>query len=160
MAKTEALEWNSFFKGEIKAKHNAKSGRTYLLKAVEIGAIATVLGLTLAHTVPILATTLVGAKITVTSAVTSGNAVAVMASVASDPTFQAQIANATKPIKDVIFGFANEIYFVFMAWGALEALIGKPQQGFSRMKTATGAYILLYWVPWIVKQVGRVAQPF
>ena len=84
------------------------------------------------------------------------NADAALAAGVNPANFETTLAEATQPIKDIIFGFAHEIYFVFMAWGALEALIGKPQQGFTRMKIATASYVLLYWVPWIVETVNGV----
>jgi hypothetical protein len=69
--------------------------------------------------------------------------------------FADQLRKATKPIRDVIFAFGHEIYFVMMAWGGIEALIGKTQQGFTRMKASTAAYVVLYWVPWIVETVNK-----
>lgn len=144
MAKTQALEWKAFMQGDIRGKvaTRVEATRTIapaLASAVITGGLFLLKATALAHAAPVVAPV----------------AVAAMA-MAGPIDFASQLALATKPIKDVIFGFAHEIYFVFMAWGALEALIGKPQQGFSRMKISTGAYILLFWVPWIVDQVNKV----
>ncbi len=150
MAKTQALDWKAFMSGEIREKGaavpadpvKAEAPRAIapaLASAVLTGGLILLKTSALVHAAPVAAPV----------------AVAAMA-MAGPADFATQLAAATKPVKDVIFGFAHEIYFVFMAWGALEALIGKPQQGFSRMKVSTGAYILLFWVPWIVDQVNKV----
>jgi hypothetical protein len=81
------------------------------------------------------------------------DAVYVMAGAAGDD-FTSQLDKALAPIKRIIYGFAHEIYFVMMSWGGVEALIGRTQQGFQRMKGATAAYIVLFWVPWICRQVS------
>jgi|SRR5690625_323719 len=130
--KTEVLDWRAFFDGEIVTKGDALPPKPTGKKSA-------------------IALASAGVATALHSAKAPSEAITAMS-----PSFEQSISAATKPIKDIIFGFAGEIYFVFMAWGALEALIGKPQQGFARMKVATGAYILLYWVPWIVKQVNLV----
>jgi hypothetical protein len=140
MAKVQALKWNEFFAGSVVPKQEQNQHVKKALVLLSAGAALTVSGVLLAHGVHV-----------------SPDAITAFAhSAASDPSFQAQLAQATKPIRDLINGFAHEIYFVFMSWGALEAMIGKPQQGFTRMKTATFAYVLLFWVPWIVDKVSLV----
>jgi hypothetical protein len=137
MAKTQALEWNSFMAGEIKPKFVSPDKKT-IEKFMTIATIVVIESI-LIHTIPVLAGS--GKSIT---------------AIAMAPDFQGQLANATAPIHKLINGFAHEIYGVFMAWGAIEAMIGKTQQGFTRMKVATLGYVLLFWVPWIVDTVNGV----
>lgn len=129
MAKIKTLEWKPFFAGELIEKNKRSVDWSKIITVVSVSAAGVTLGL---------------------------NADAALAAGVNPANFETTLAQATQPIKDIIFGFAHEIYFVFMAWGALEALIGKPQQGFTRMKIATAAYVLLYWVPWIVETVNGV----
>ncbi len=129
MAKTKVIEWKPFFSGEIIEKSNRTFDWSKIITVVTVTGAGVVLGL---------------------------NTDFVMAAETATTDFQTSLSQATQPIKDIITGFAHEIYFVFMSWGALEALIGKPQQGFTRMKIATASYILLYWVPWIVETVNGV----
>jgi hypothetical protein len=135
--KTVALEWGAFMSGKVVEKKHVVKRNFNADTALKVAGVVTA-AVMVVHGAPVFASP---------DAITT---------IATDPSFQAQISAATKPIKDVIFGFAGEVYFVFMAWGALEALIGKPQQGFTRMKTATAAYILLYWIPTIVQMVNKV----
>lgn len=155
--KTVALEWGAFMRGEVvekRIKPEAVVEKPNIIPALTSAALTT----------GILALKIAAAAHVVSAAPVAIPAMAVASAAVSmatgTPDFSAQLSAATRPIKDIIFGFAGEIYFVFMAWGALEALIGKPAQGFSRMKIATGAYILLYWVPWIVDQVNKVRPGF
>jgi hypothetical protein len=148
MTKTVALEWGAFMGGKVIEKGAAEKRAKVASTALKVVAAAAV-GVIAANSIVALIPAAHAAY--VVHGATSA-AVAVPAIAAAAPDFSA----ATKPIKDIIFGAAHEIYFVFMAWGALEALIGKAQQGFTRMKVATGAYILLYWVPWIVDAVNKV----
>jgi hypothetical protein len=134
MTKTVTLDWKTFMNG---SPAEVSKRRFNVHTALKIAGMVTVITVCISHG----------------TVFASPDSIVTMA---GDPSFQAQLSEATKPIKDVIFGFANEIYFVFMAWGAIEALIGKPQQGFMRMKTSTAAYILLYWVPTIVSMVNKV----
>ncbi|GIP38617.1 hypothetical protein J31TS4_18970 [Paenibacillus sp. J31TS4] len=141
MAKIQTLDWQAFMAGKVEVKKGTRPA-AFNGKAVAAAGAATI-ALCISHVVP----------------VSAHEAITAMAAVAPDASFTEQLSVATKPIKDVLFGFAHEIYFFFMAWGALEALISKPQQGFTRMKVSTAAYILLYWVPWIVDQVNKVIPP-
>lgn len=135
MAQTKAVRWNEFFDGQIIDKEPKKVGPG--TKA----AVAVIVGLTLAHAgFPMHH---VGAE-------------AIPAMAQAD--FGTNLHTALAPIHKLIKGFAHEIYAVFMAWGAIEVMIGKTQQGFSRMKTATLGYILLYWVPLIIDMVNS-ARP-
>jgi hypothetical protein len=129
VAKIKTLEWKPFFVGEIVEKTKRNVDWSKIITVVSVSAAGVMLGV---------------------------NADAALAAGVNPANFETTLAEATQPIKDIIFGFAHEIYFVFMAWGALEALIGKPQQGFTRMKIATASYVLLYWVPWIVQTVNGV----
>lgn len=140
--KTVALEWNEFFKGKVVEKEAYQTPKSSV--AIRAAAIA-IVAIAISHQ-------FVGAEPASTMTTVPIEAVAVVANTTVGPDF----SSATKPIKDIIFGAAHEIYFVFMAWGALEAMIGQAQSGFNRMKVATGAYILLFWVPWIVDQVNKV----
>lgn len=135
MAKTQVMEWKAFMAGNAVEKSSKSNRKFNVDTALKIAGVATVALAVATHGMPAFA----------------NEAVTAMA-----PSFQHQLSAATAPIKDIIFGFAHEIYFVFMAWGAMEALIGKPQQGFMRMKTSTAAYVLLYWVPTIVNMVNGV----
>lgn len=136
MAKVQTLDWGAFMCGEIKEKAPMLARMNKALMALG----GTAFALSFVH------------------GIAFADPAAAVPAMGIDPSFQQAISTATKPIKDIIFGFAHEIYFVFMSWGAIEALIGKPQQGFSRMKISTGAYVLLFWVPWIVDQVNK-ARP-
>lgn len=131
VAKTKAVEWKAFMQGKVVDKEPGKKWGT----ATKIAAVVLV-GITAGDMIHPM---LVGAE-----------AVPVMAG----PDFQGQLHSALKPIHDLIKGFAHEIYAVFMAWGAIECIIGKTQQGFTRMKTATLGYVLLYWVPTIIDLVN------
>lgn len=71
--------------------------------------------------------------------------------------FAAQLRIATKPIRDIITAFGHEIYGIFMLWAAIEMGIGKFQQGVSRMKSSTVAYIVLVWTPWIIETITKSA---
>jgi hypothetical protein len=137
MAKVEALNWKSFMKGEIELKIPKPSMKP-IEKYFMITTIIVVETIIL-NTVPVFAG--------------SGKTVATLA---MTPDFTAKLSAATAPIHSLIKGFAHEIYGVFMSWGAIEAMIGKPQQGFTRMKVATLGYVLLFWVPWIVDAVNGV----
>jgi hypothetical protein len=144
MAKTVTYDFKSFCHGKLVEKQEEKKNKLTL----NINTVSKVTSVVL-----------IGISVLngdISTAFASSNSITAMV----DPNFQDTLSKATKPIKDIIFGFAHEVYFVFMAWGALEALIGKPQQGFTRMKIATGAYILLFWVPWIVDQVNKVRPSF
>lgn len=153
MAKTVALEWCAFMGGKVVEKGAAEKRAKIASTALKVVAVAAV-GVIAANSIAALIPAAHAAYVVhgATSAAVAVPAMAHVATAAAAPDFSV----ATKPIKDIIFGAAHEIYFVFMAWGALEALIGKAQQGFTRMKVATGAYILLYWVPWIVDAVNKV----
>ena len=129
VAKIKTLEWKPFFDGNIVEKSKRNNALPKWLTIASVTGAGIVLGI---------------------------NANAALAAGVNPANFESTLSAATQPIKDIIFGFAHEIYFVFMAWGAIEALIGKPQQGFTRMKVATASYILLYWVPWIVETVNGV----
>lgn len=129
VAKIKTLEWKPFFAGNIVEKNTRNVALPKWLTIATVTGAGIVLG--------------INADAALAAGVTSAN-------------FESTLSAATQPIKDIIFGFAHEIYFVFMAWGAIEALIGKPQQGFTRMKIATASYVLLYWVPWIVETVNGV----
>lgn len=129
MAKTKVIEWKPFFAGEVIDKSKRPVDWSKFVTVATVTGAGIVLG--------------INADMALAAGVDTAN-------------FETTLAEATKPIKDILFGFAHEIYFVFMAWGAIEALIGKPQQGFTRMKIATASYILLYWVPWIVEAVNGV----
>lgn len=133
--KIEALEWKAFMGGTVKPKEESKA--PVRLNSTAIAAVV-IAGITLAQSVGF------------------AEPAAVPAMAASEVPFQQALSTATKPIKDLIYGAGHEIYGVFMAWGAIEVMIGKPAQGFTRMKTATLAYILLWWVPWIVNQADMV----
>jgi hypothetical protein len=127
--KIKVLEWKPFFVGEVVEKNKREIDWSKIIK------LTSITGATIALAI---------------------NSDAALAAGVTPANFESSLASATQPIKDIIFGFAHEIYFVFMAWGAIEALIGKPQQGFTRMKIATASYVLLYWVPWIVETVNGV----
>jgi hypothetical protein len=129
VAKTKVIEWKAFFAGEVLEKTESKTNWSKYAKVAAVTTAGLVIGLSSDQ---------------------------VLAAGISTNEFQASLSEATQPIRDIITGFAHEIYFVFMSWGALEALIGKPQQGFTRMKIATAGYVLLYWVPWIVDAVNGV----
>lgn len=143
MAKTVVLEWGAFMGGKVVEKDLVEKRLKIANTALKVAAI-TAVGVVMINSV--------AALLPAVHAAYAVHGVTVPAMAAAGPDFSA----ATKPIKDIIFGAAHEIYFIFMSWGALEALIGKAQQGFTRMKVATGAYILLYWVPWIVDAVNKV----
>jgi hypothetical protein len=136
--KIEALEWNSFMSGKVKPKLEISTSKTLVKKVVMITTFIAVESILL-HTIPVLAG--------------SPNSIAAMA---TTPDFQMKLSQATAPIRSLINGFAHEIYGVFMAWGAIEVMIGKSQQGFTRIKVATLGYVLLFWVPWIVDTVNGV----
>lgn len=146
MAKTEMIGWNAFMKGEIPEKK--KTMTQQVVKTAAMTSVAICITHAIPVALPFLAKSLMAAPVV--------HHVSSTVPVIADPSFQAQLSAATKPIKDILYGFAHEIYFIFMSWGAIEALVGKPQQGFQRMKIATLAYILLFWVPWIVDQVNHV----
>jgi len=129
VAKIKVLEWKPFFAGDIIEKNMRNIQLPKWLTIASVTGAGIVLGI---------------------------HADTALAAGVNPANFESTLSAATQPIKDIIFGFAHEIYFVFMAWGAIEALIGKPQQGFTRMKVATASYILLYWVPWIVETVNGV----
>lgn len=137
MAKTQVVEWKAFIQGEVKPKTPVKQ-KEFKFNWT-LAAAAVIVGMNIAHGI----------------AVADPAAIPAMAS-AAGPTFQQALSAATKPIKDLIYGFGHEIYGIFMAWGAIEVMIGKASQGFNRMKTATLAYVLLWWVPWITNQVDIV----
>ena len=129
MEKIKVLEWKPFFSGEVIEKNRTSVNWSKMAMVATITTAGLFIGL---------------------------NAEQAMAAEIATNDFQTSLSQATQPIRDIITGFAHEIYFVFMSWGALEALIGKPQQGFTRMKIATASYVLLYWVPWIVTAVNKV----
>ncbi|HYK57358.1 MAG TPA: hypothetical protein VEV15_12895 [Flavisolibacter sp.] len=144
MAKTQVISWSEFYgKKEVEAP-KVKDFKTTAKKLVPV-AVAVIAGVTFA---------LHGDFTALAAPITpDGDAVAVMAQGGAD--FAGQLRKATKAIRDIIFAFGHEIYFVMMAWGGIEALIGKTQQGFGRMKASTAAYVVLYWVPWIVETVSK-----
>lgn len=145
MAKVQALEWNAFFQGRVVAKQSQIVVVTEDGKR-PVGMPARIAGMA------VVAITLVAATAIFPHIIHAAAPAAVPAMAGGI----AELSKAVAPIKELIFGFAHEIYFVMMAWGGLEALIGKPQQGFARMKTATLAYVILFWVPWIVGRVNGV----
>lgn len=142
MAKTQALEWGAFMRGEVLEKKVEKVMAQLPVKAIAVGGALTIVSACFDG----------GSAMAAAFAPLGGGEVGkVMATV----DFADQLRKATQPIRDVIFAFGHEIYFVMMAWGGIEALIGKTQQGFSRMKASTAAYVILYWVPWIVGTVNQ-----
>lgn len=146
MAKVQALEWKPFFQGELVMK-----GKPQLVIVTEDGKHPKGMPLRIAGFV----------VVTLSVAVAVATFPHLMhAAPAAVPTLAGtgieELHKAVEPIKQLIFGFAHEIYFVMMAWGGLEALIGRFESGFRRMKTATLAYIILFWVPWIVRHVNGV----
>lgn len=136
MAKAQALDWKAFMGGEIKPKVDSKTLQKVMTVSLAVIAGATVL----TYALPAFA---------------AGKALAVTVMA---PSFEQSLSHAAAPIHGLIRGFAHEIYAIFMGWGAIEAMIGKPQQGFTRMKTATLGYVLLYWVPTIIELVNK-ARP-
>jgi hypothetical protein len=141
--KIEALEWKSFMSGDVKTKFvviapQQPSGKKLIKKVVTMASIIAIESLII-HTIPVFA----------------GNGTSVTTMVMT-PDFQTKLTLATAPIRSLINGFAHEIYGVFMAWGAIEVMIGKSQQGFTRIKVATLGYVLLFWIPWIVDTVNGV----
>lgn len=139
MAKIEVIPW-----AYLKEQPKAKPVKQTVKKAVPV-ALAVIAGVTFALHGDFTA-----------FAIGQPEAVEAFAQSASNTAdFADQLRKATKPIRDIIFAFGHEIYFVMMAWGGIEALIGKTQQGFSRMKASTAAYVVLYWVPWIVETVNK-----
>lgn len=138
MAKAQALEWGAWKNGEVKVKETITTERRkWISKQLKLVAAGALICIVLSNGATIFADPASVATI-------------------ADGSFAADLHKASEPIKEIIFGFAHEIYFVMMAWGGLEALIGKPQQGFARMKSSTAAYVVLFWVPWIVKRVNDV----
>lgn len=141
MAKAQALDWKAFMGGEVKPKHPKQEVEFFGKDAMIGGILAAGTIMWFAHAAPALA---------------MGHGVIAVSAMAPD--FSSSLHQATAPIHDLIKGFAHEIYAIFMGWGAIEAMIGRPQQGFARMKTATLGYILLYWVPTIIDLVNK-ARP-
>lgn len=137
MAKTEVISWDAWRKGDLNDDAPQFDYKKLLINAV-VGGVTLTLALNFGVT-DVLAFT--GSE---------PEAITTMGSAG----FGEQLRKATQPIRDIIFSFGHEIYFVMMAWGGIEALIGKTQQGFSRMKASTAAYVVLYWVPWIVQTVN------
>jgi hypothetical protein len=147
MVKTEVIPWSTWrSKEDLSKKEQTQAKVLKVAKKCIPVALTVIAGVTFA---------LHGDFTAFAASGVPDNAVASLAQVAAPAAdFGDQLRKATKPIRDIIFAFGHEIYFVMMAWGGIEALIGKTQQGFSRMKASTAAYVVLYWVPWIVETVN------
>lgn len=141
LAKTQAIEWGAFMRGEVLEKKVEKVKAQLPVLVIAAGGALTIASACFDG----------GAAMAAFAPLGGGEVVKVAAAI----DFADQLRKATQPIRDVIFAFGHEIYFVMMAWGGIEALIGKTQQGFSRMKASTAAYVILYWVPWIVGTVNQ-----
>lgn len=137
MARTQALDWGAWRAGQVKPKVEEEPLANLLISGVLAFGLITFA----THTVPAIAA-----------------AGSVIPAIAGPGGFEHSLSVAAQPIHAIIRGFAHEIYAIFMGWGAIEAMIGKPQQGFTRMKTATLGYVLLFWVPTIIDLVNK-ARP-